>query len=160
MFKVNVGKHTIYGFCGYSKWKGTPEEPNGNGIFLGLAPNDKVMIIVGLLRGRGRFFLLSTVHLPWILLICSSFNRENGHPLLTNSNHDSHQAESHSSLGSMRALWGWNGPMGIKLFAKKKMRNLESLPHEWTFQYAKAGMWPNIQCRCVKVLQSGPENQL
>ena len=106
------------------------------------------------------FFFLSTVHLPWILLICSSFNRENGHPLLTNSNHDSHQAESHSSLGSMRALWGWNGPMGIKLFAKKKMRNLESLPHEWTFQYAKAGMWPNIQCRCVKVLQSGPENQL
>ena len=57
MFKVNVGKHTVYGSCGYSKSMGTPEEPNGNGIFLGLAPTDKVMmILVGLLRGRGRFF--------------------------------------------------------------------------------------------------------
>ena len=35
---------------------GTPEEPNGNGIFLGLAPTDKVMIFVGLLRESGFFF--------------------------------------------------------------------------------------------------------
>ena len=70
MFKANVGKHTVYGSCGYSKWKGTPEEPNLNGIFLGLAPTDKVMIIVGLLRGSGLFFKYSTftMNLNWLVL--------------------------------------------------------------------------------------------
>lgn len=114
------------------------------------------MIIVGLLRGSGLFLKVQYIYHEFKLVGAQtptncSFARHLVEKMAILC--DSHQAENHSSIGkyssSMRALWGWNGPMGIRLFAKKKKRNLESLPisikHLWTFQYAKAGMWPNVQ---------------